>query len=177
MNTQGRLKRLTRVQAFLSWVSTVTQLLVKVVLSMASTTPLQLSDISTKLLDSIHLLLKILSLQEVRHLFKKWQFKKLKSLKAYTCLYLVVIVLVRDGMQVKERLVDGPLQLLGHLHAIQGGAPVVLGGLLDGIEDNLAPAGVLVVHELLGMFQLLHGRLLEELGHSRETNIVPVIVV
>ena len=91
--------------------------------------------------------------------------------------YLVVIVLVRDSMEVEEGLVDGPLQLLGHLHAVQNGAPLVLGGLLDGLEDNLASAGVLVVHQLLGMLQLLHGGLLAELGHSRETNIMPVIVV
>lgn len=86
-------------------------------------------------------------------------------------------MLVGNLVEVKEALVDSALQSLGSLHAVQGSAPVVLLRLVDRVQANCAPTLVLELHELLGMPQLLHAGLLEELGHPRQTNIMPVIVV
>lgn len=84
---------------------------------------------------------------------------------------------VRDFVQVKERLVDGSLQLLSCHHAIEGTPPLVLGRPLDVLEDNAPTSLVLEVHQLLGMPKLFQRRLLEELGQTWQANIVPVVVV
>lgn len=91
--------------------------------------------------------------------------------------YLEVTMLVSNLVEVKETLVDSTLQGLGSLHAIQASAPVILLRLLNVLQANSASTLVLELHELLGMAQFLQAGLLEELGHPRQSNIVPVIMV
>ncbi len=84
---------------------------------------------------------------------------------------------VRDLVEIKQGLVDGPLQLLGINHALQSSAPVILGWFQDRFKADNPTTGVHERHELLSVLHLLHGRLLEELGTTRQRYIMPLIVV
>jgi hypothetical protein len=56
-----------------------------------------------------------------------------------------------------------PLELQGGLHGLQGRAPLHCGGLGDVLEDYLAPAHDLVVHELGPVLPFLLALLLRRL--------------
>ena len=79
---------------------------------------------------------------------------------------MVVVVLIRDLVEVQESLVHGLLQSQGGLHGVQSRAPLVLVGPLDVLENDPSSTLGLVLHELLGVFQLLLGGFAEELGKS-----------
>ena len=91
--------------------------------------------------------------------------------------HLEVTIFVRNLVQIQERLVDGLLELESSLHGLKSGPPLVLGRLLDVVEDDLPAALHLELHEFLGVFLLFVGRFLEVLGKARESHVVPVKVV
>ena len=80
-------------------------------------------------------------------------------------------------MQIQECLVDGLLELQGILHSLKPSPPLVLGRLLDVIENDAPAALHLELHEFLGVFLLFISRFLEVLGKARESYVVPVKVV
>ena len=80
-------------------------------------------------------------------------------------------------MQIQECLVDGLFELQGILHSLKPGPPLVLGRLLDVVENDAPAALHLELHEFLGMFLLFVSRFLEVLGKARESYVVPVKVV
>ena len=90
--------------------------------------------------------------------------------------YMVVIVLVRDLVEVQESLVHGLLQSQGGLHGVQTSSPLVLVGPLDVLENDPSSTLGLVLHELLGVFELLLGGVTEELGESLQINVVTLEV-
>ena len=70
----------------------------------------------------------------------------------------------------------GFLQLQGSLHGLQRGPPLHGGGLGDVLEDDSAPPPVLVLDELLGVFPLLVGVLLEVGGEPVVCNVISIKV-
>ena len=83
-----------------------------------------------------------------------------------------VSVFVCDLVQVKEGLVDRLLQFQRRLHGILATAPLVLGRLLDVLEDDSAATVVLELHEGPGVFHLLVRGLLEILGESGKSHVI-----
>jgi hypothetical protein len=132
------------------------QLFVNDVLSKAGSGPLEFGEEVAELLDTLHLLLEVLSLEEVGE--------------------LVVVVVVGDGVQVQKALVDGLLESEGGLDGLDGAAPLVLLGPFDVLEDDAAAASVLVLDELFGVLALLVGSLEEEFGKSGQGYVVAVKV-
>ena len=117
----------------------------KVVFSMTClSNTMEVADVACELLDCINLLMEKVALDEVRG--------------------LVVVVLVRNGVKIKESLVDFTFQLQGGLHGIETISPFVLRWLLNGFKYNLSTTIVLVLHEFLGMFVFLVSTFLEVLG-------------
>lgn len=90
--------------------------------------------------------------------------------------HLPVVPLGGQLVQLQQGLVDGLLELQGGLHGLQARAPLVLGGLGDGLQHHPAPALVLVRHQLLGVLGLLVRALLEELVEPGQGHIVTVKV-
>ena len=89
---------------------------------------------------------------------------------------MVVGVLVRDLMEVQESLVHDLLQSQGSLHGVQTSSPLVLVGPLDVLENDPSSTLGLELHELLGMFELLLGRVTEELGEPLQIHVVTLKV-
>ena len=79
---------------------------------------------------------------------------------------------VCDLVQVKEGLVDRLLQFQRCLHGILATAPLVLGWLLDVLEDDSAATIVLELHEGPGVFHLLVRGLPEILGESGKSHVI-----
>ena len=90
--------------------------------------------------------------------------------------YMVVVVLVRDLVEVQESLVHGLLQSQGGLHGVQTSSPLVLVGPLDVLENDPSSTLGLVLHELLGVFELLLGGVTEELGEPLQIHVVTLEV-
>ena len=89
---------------------------------------------------------------------------------------MVVVVLVRDLVEVQESLVHGFLQSQGGLHGVQTSSPLVLVGPLDVLENDPSSTLGLVLHELLGVFELLLGGVTEELGEPLQIHVVTLEV-
>ena len=89
---------------------------------------------------------------------------------------MVVVVLVRDLVEVQESLVLGRLQSQGGLHGVQSCAPLVQVGAIDGpldvLENDTSSSLGLVLRELISVFQLLLGGFTEERGESLQIHVV-----
>ena len=151
-------------------------LAVEVVLSVAGTDPLENGHVVAQLLDTLHLLVEELALDEVGHLSAK--IRKKRRING-VCgakggeTYVEVSVLVGHLVQVEQRLVNGLFQVEGGLDGVLAAAPLVLGRLFDVLQHDPPAAVVLKLHEDLGVFQLLARGLAEVLDEARESHIVP----
>ena len=83
---------------------------------------------------------------------------------------------IRRRFEVQESLVHVLLQSQGRLHGVESRAPLVLVEPLDILENDPSSTLGLVLHELLGVFQLLLGGFAEELGESLQINVVTLEV-
>merc|ERR1719290_284541 len=79
-------------------------------------------------------------------------------------------------VEVDDRLVDGLFQLQGGLHRVQGGSPFVVLRPRDVLQDDATTARVLELHELLCVFRFFGRCLLEVLGESRQSDVIPIEV-
>ena len=104
------------------------------------------------------------------HQLAHFVIKKKKS-------YLEVIIGICNLVEIQESLVDTPLELQGSLHSLKPASPLVLGRLLDVVENDAPAALHLELHEFLGMFLFFVSRFLEVLGKARESHVIPVKVV
>ena len=77
-------------------------------------------------------------------------------------------------MQIQKTLVQVLLQNQGSFHGVQSFPPLILGRLLDVLEEGAAPALVLHLQETLGALTLLLSQLAEEVAHTFQSHIVTV---
>ena len=80
-------------------------------------------------------------------------------------------------MQVKQSLVDFLLESEGRLHGFKRRTPLALLRALDVCQDDTSTTLILELHQLLSMFQLLVGTLLEELGETTKCYVIPVEII
>ena len=93
---------------------------------------------------------------------------------------MVVVVLVRDLVEVQESLVLQRFKGQGGLHCVQSCAPLVQVGAIDGpldvLENDTSSSLGLVLRELIGVFQLLLGGFTEERSESLQIHVVVIEV-
>jgi len=134
----------------------VKSFLVEHVFAESWSSSLQGGHVGRNLLDGLHLLLKVIPLQEISHL---WIFVGSCNL-----------------MQIEKCLVNVLLQFQSSLHCLQSSSPGVTNWLRNVLQHNSATTFVLIFHHLLSMFSLLVRRLLEELGESGKSDIITLKV-
>ncbi|GMT04020.1 hypothetical protein PENTCL1PPCAC_26194, partial [Pristionchus entomophagus] len=87
-----------------------------------------------------------------------------------------IVVLLRVLIECTERIVRLLLVLQGHSEGVLGMLEGRLGGLIDGLERDLASSLILIVDELEGEFPLLVRELHEELQSIGKGHIVSIVV-
>ena len=86
-------------------------------------------------------------------------------------------MLVSGRVQVQQGRIDFAFESEGLLHRIQSVFEKRTLRHFDGIVDQTATALVLVLHQFLGVFLLLLGRLHEKVAERRESDVIAVEVV
>lgn len=131
-------------------------LLVEQVLAQSSSNSLQLGDIVAQLLDGLDLFLQEVAFNEIGQ--------------------LRVTMLVSNGMQIEQGLIDSLFEVQCRLDSIQCRLPVVHSGTRNVLQNDPSASLVLILHQLLGMATLFVRLGTEELVEAGQCDIIAIEV-